>query len=163
ASGPDFIEESLRDQRGELRPSVGHGHQSYDDCSLVPRMFPQVDLLVRHGWVITMDEQRRIFPDGAIAIVGNRIVDVGPDVTVSEGRQATRTIDAGGGPIHPGLIEAHLHASYHLYRGAIPDQLAEDEVFETIERRFYDTVTDQEEYLAVVLSSLEMIRNGTTC
>src|SRR5262249_30845209 len=68
-----------------------------------------------------------------------------------------------GAPVHPGLIEAHLHASYHLYRGAIADHLAEDEVFEAIERRFYDTVTDQEEYLAVVLSALEMIRNGTTC
>ena len=35
-------------------------------------------------------------------------------------------------------------------------------MFEAVERVFYDTVNDEEERLAVVLSSLEMIRNGTT-
>ncbi|MGC4024118.1 MAG: hypothetical protein QM744_02495 [Mesorhizobium sp.] len=29
---------------------------------------PAVDLLVRHAWIVTMDPERRIFRDGAIAI-----------------------------------------------------------------------------------------------
>ena len=122
-----------------------------------------LDLLVRHACVITMDDERRIFADGAVAIAGRRIVDVGDDALVSARHAAKRVIDAAGAPLHPGLIEAHVYASYHLYRGAIGDSITEDEVFEAVERRLYDTVTDDEEYLAVVLSALEMIRNGTTC
>ena len=121
-----------------------------------------VDLLVRHGYLITLDDAGTIIADGAVAIEGRRIVAVAPDADVSAAHHAARVIDAGGAPVHPGLIEAHLHASYQLHRGAIPDELASGELFETIDRPFYDTVTDEEERLAVVLSSLEMIRNGTT-
>jgi 5-methylthioadenosine/S-adenosylhomocysteine deaminase len=123
----------------------------------------RADLLIRHGYVLTMDLQRRVLTDGAIAIVGKRIADVDEDGAVAARWTSSTTIDAHGGPVHPGLIEGHLHASYQLYRGAVPDSVAEDDVFDTLERRFYDVVTDDEEYLGVVLSALEMMRNGTTC
>ena len=122
-----------------------------------------VDLLVRHGYVITMDAERRIITDGAIAIMGRRIVEVGEDSDLSQRYLPVRTIDAGGAPVHPGLIECHMHASFQTYRGVIPDHIPEDEVFDAIELVVYNTVTDEEEYLGVLLASIEMVRNGTTC
>lgn len=122
-----------------------------------------VDLVVRNGYVITMDDERRIIPSGSVAVSGRRIVAVGSDDDVARLVTATRVIDAGGAPVHPGLVECHLHASFQTYRGVIPDHIPEDEVFDAIERVFYNCVTDEEEHLAVVLASLEMIRNGTTC
>jgi cytosine/adenosine deaminase-related metal-dependent hydrolase len=122
-----------------------------------------IDLLVRHAYLITMDDRDTIIDDGAVAIEGQRIVAVGQDAAIAESFHGHRVIDARGGPTHPGLIESHLHASYQLYRSAIPDDMPRADVFETIERVFYDTVNDEEERLAVTLSSLEMIRNGTTC
>jgi cytosine/adenosine deaminase-related metal-dependent hydrolase len=65
--------------------------------------------------------------------------------------------------VHPGLIESHLHASYQLFRGAVPGIIEESAVFPTIERPFYDEVTKEEEYLGCLLACLEMVRNGTTC
>ncbi len=125
----------------------------------------QVDLLIRHGYVITMDDERRIIVDGAIAIADRRIVALGSDSELASRYTATRTIDAGGAPVHPGLIESHLHASYQTMRGFIADHVVEDQLFEegSIDRAFYNMVTDEEEYLGVLLSSLEMVRNGTTC
>ena len=120
------------------------------------------DLLVRHAYLITMDDAGTVVEDGAVAIEGRRIVAVGPDAEIAAAVQADRIIDAGGAPVHPGLIEAHLHASYQLHRSAIPDDMAASDVFESVDRPFYDTVNDEEERLAVVLSSLEMIRAGTT-
>jgi cytosine/adenosine deaminase-related metal-dependent hydrolase len=121
-----------------------------------------VDLLVRHAYLITLDDADTIVEDGALAIEGRRLVAVGSDADVAGGVRACRVLDAGGAPVHPGLIESHLHASYQLHRSAIPDTLPRGDVFDTVERVFYDTVNDEEERLAVVLSSLEMIRNGTT-
>jgi cytosine/adenosine deaminase-related metal-dependent hydrolase len=45
----------------------------------------------------------------------------------------------------------------------VPDRIAEVDVFPTIERRFYEVVTEEEEELGCLLASLEMVRNGTTC
>ena len=122
-----------------------------------------VDLLVRHAYVITMDDDRRLIDDGAIAIAGRRIVDVGDDADLAARHDPDRTIDARGAPVHPGLVECHLHASYQTYRGVVPDHIREDEVFDAIERAFYNTVTDEEEHLGCLLAAMEMIRNGTTC
>ena len=123
----------------------------------------EADLLIRHAYVITMDDDGRLIDDGAIAIVGRRIVAVGEDAEIAERYGSARMIDAAGAPVHPGLIECHLHASYQTYRSVVPDQIRESDVFPTIERLYYDAVTDEEEYLGVLLSSMEMIRNGTTC
>lgn len=122
-----------------------------------------VDILVRHAYVITMDDDGRLIPDGAVAILGRRIVDVGADEAIAKRVQALRTIDARGAPVHPGLVETHLHASYQTFRGVVPGQIREVDVFPTIERHFYEVVTDEEEYLGCLLSCLEMVRNGTTC
>lgn len=121
------------------------------------------DLVIRHGYLITMDEDRRQIEDGAIAISSGRILAIGPDAEIAAAFAGRREIDAAGAPVHPGFIECHLHASFQLYRGALPDHLAEADAFDSVEAHFYNHVTDEEEYLAVLLSCLEMVRNGTTC
>lgn len=121
-----------------------------------------VDLIVRHAHVITMDDEDRIFEHGAIAIDKGRIVAVGDDAVIAAKYSAGRSLDAEGAPVHPGFIECHLHASFQLFRGALPDHLAESDAFDTFESVFYNTVDDEEEYLAVTLAAVEMIRNGTT-
>ena len=122
-----------------------------------------VDLVIRHAYVITMDDENRIFEHGAVAIDKGRIAAVGEDADIAARYSGQRSIDAEGAPVHPGFVECHLHASFQLFRGALPDHLAETDAFDTFESVFYNTVNDEEEYLAVVLSALEMIRNGTTC
>ena len=124
---------------------------------------PCVELIVRNGYVITMDDANCILADGAIAIDRGRIVAVGDSQVVASKYKADRVVDAKGAPVHPGFIECHMHASFQSFRGALPDQLAETDAFNSFESVFFNSVTDEEEYLAVVLASMEMIRNGTTC
>ncbi|MFN0194052.1 MAG: amidohydrolase family protein [Aestuariivirga sp.] len=122
-----------------------------------------VGLIIHNGHVITMDDGSRIIVDGAIAIDGNRIVAVGDSQDILARYRAGKMIDAKRAPIHPGFVECHLHASFQTFRSALPDQMPESQAFDTFESAFYNTVNDEEEYLAVVLASMEMIRNGTTC
>ncbi len=122
-----------------------------------------VDILVRHAFVITMDDAGTLIDDGSIAISEGRIVAVGSDGELSAQFSAKQVIDAGGAPAHPGLVESHLHASYGTFRGALPDQLVEDDSFDQFESVFYNHVTDADEYASVALAGVEMIRNGTTC
>lgn len=124
---------------------------------------PTVELIIRHAYVITMDDAGRIFEHGAIAIDKGRIIAVGDDADIAARFTASRSIDAAGAPVHPGFVECHLHASFQLFRGALPDQMPETDAFDTFESVFFNTVNDEEEYLAVALAAMEMIRNGTTC
>jgi 5-methylthioadenosine/S-adenosylhomocysteine deaminase len=121
-------------------------------------------LVIRHGYVITMDDNGTIFENGAVVVGENgRILAVGDDSDVAARYKAGREIDAHGAPVHPGFVECHLHASFHLFRGALPDQLVESDSFDTFESHFYNAVTDEDEYLSVLLACMEMVRNGTTC
>ena len=47
------------------------------------RVPEQVDLLVRHGYLLTMDDEGTLIDDGAVAIRGRDIVAVGPDAEVA--------------------------------------------------------------------------------
>lgn len=47
--------------------------------------------------------------DGAVLIQGNKIVAAGPAAQVPAPQDSVATIDAGGGAILPGFIDAHVH------------------------------------------------------
>jgi cytosine/adenosine deaminase-related metal-dependent hydrolase len=119
------------------------------------------DLLVRNAYVITLDEGRRVFPSGAVAIRGRRIAAVGTNGEVGRYTSA-RTIDAGGGAVHPGLVDAHAHMTLHTTRGAFPDSPSESQAQDFF-TTWMQAVDDDDEYASSLLACLEMLRNGVTC
>ncbi|MEO5720936.1 MAG: amidohydrolase family protein [Chthoniobacterales bacterium] len=76
-------------------------------------------MIIRARAVVTMAGAS--IANGAVALEGNRIVDVGswPEVRA---RNAGEAIDLGERALLPGLINAHCHLDYTLLRGAIPSQ-----------------------------------------
>ena len=74
------------------------------------------DILITGGTIITMDPDRRVIDDGAVAVEGDRIVAVGPRAEVEAQHTAARTIDAHRKVIMPGLIDAHGHAGHGLVK-----------------------------------------------
>lgn len=71
------------------------------------------DIVIENARVLTMDPARPRAE--ALAIKGERILAVGSlDEVAALAGPATRRIDAGGGTVMPGMVEAHLH----LFMGA---------------------------------------------
>ena len=79
------------------------------------------DLLIRNGYVITMDPERSKHPKGAVAVDGNTIVAVGPEEEVTASYSPLRVIDAGRAAVHPGFIDLHFHATTYLISKLIDD------------------------------------------
>ena len=48
----------------------------------------EVDLLLAGGWLLTMNDQRDVYRDGAVAVSGTKIVDVGQRAQLAERYQA---------------------------------------------------------------------------
>ncbi len=122
----------------------------------------EVDLVVARGTVVTMDAERRVLPDGAVAIDGGRVVAVGRAADIEAAYAGRESLDAGGGIVLPGLINAHTHAPMVLFRG-IADDLR---LMEWLQRYIFPAeaknVTAEFVKAGTRLAALEMIRSGTT-
>jgi cytosine/adenosine deaminase-related metal-dependent hydrolase len=119
-----------------------------------------VDLLLRHGRVITMDAERRILVDGAIAIAGGRVAAIGPDRDIAPRVQAAATRDLAGALVHPGLVDAHVHPSNDISRGFAPKLIPD---MTPIDMAMFTWPDSPEiDHLGSLHSSMEMVANGTT-
>ncbi len=120
----------------------------------------EADLLVTNGTVLSMDPEHRIIPRGAVAVSGDRITAVGPEAEVGA-VSAARTLDAGGGIIMPGLVNAHTHAAMTLFRGLADDlplmEWLNDHIFPAEARLDAEGVR-----AGTLLACAEMILSGTT-
>jgi cytosine/adenosine deaminase-related metal-dependent hydrolase len=76
-------------------------------------------MIIRTGTVVTMDGPP--IANGAVAVSGDRIVDVGKFDDVKT-RNAGEVIDLGEQALLPGLINGHCHLDYTALRGKIPPQ-----------------------------------------
>ena len=75
-------------------------------------------MIVRARLVVPMNGAP--IDDGAVAVAGERIVEVGRFVDVF--RSEEQVIDLGKQLLMPGLINAHCHLDYTCLRGTIPRQ-----------------------------------------
>ena len=76
-------------------------------------------MIIRARIVATMDGAP--IENGAVAVSGNRIVDIGRFDDIKT-RNAGNTVDLGEQVLLPGLINAHCHLDYTCLRGKIPPQ-----------------------------------------
>jgi 5-methylthioadenosine/S-adenosylhomocysteine deaminase len=120
-------------------------------------------LVIAHAdWLVTVDAQRRIFRDGALAIEYDQIVAVGKTDEILAAHKANRVIDAKGKLVLPGLINAHAHNTQQLARGLANDCYIQEWLYGRV-YPFEDTLSSEEALLSALLCELEMIKSGTTC
>ena len=124
-------------------------------------MTQTVDILLRGGTVVTMNDKYDVYEDGAVAIRGDSIVAVGPTEEIIRDYQAAETVDCADSVIMPGLVNAHTHIPMTLMRG-LNDDLRLDVwlgYLMPVEREF---VTPDFVKLGARVACAEMIRSGVT-
>ncbi|MBD0372001.1 MAG: amidohydrolase [Pyrinomonadaceae bacterium] len=121
-----------------------------------------MDLIVRGGKFVTMDDARRVIEDGALAIQGGRIVALGTRAEVDAKYTAGETIDATGKVIIPGLINTHTHVPMTLFRGLADDLDLQEWLTKYIFPAEAKNVTEDFVRTGTQLGLAEMIRGGTT-
>jgi 5-methylthioadenosine/S-adenosylhomocysteine deaminase len=122
----------------------------------------KVDIIISGGTVVTMDSQRRVIEDGAVAVRGSEIVAVGTQAEIETAYEAAKTIDAHGSLILPGLINGHAHAAMSLFRGLADDLSLDDWLHKYIFPAEARNVTPDFVAWGTRLGILEMLRGGIT-
>ncbi len=119
-------------------------------------------LLVTDVTAVTMDAERRVVGDAAIAIDGPRIAAVGKAVDLLARFSGAERVPGRGMVALPGLIDAHAHADQSLLRGRTDDlpwvPFLAEWVGPYLQGR--DPAVAVHAYR---LTMLEMLRSGTTC
>jgi 5-methylthioadenosine/S-adenosylhomocysteine deaminase len=120
-----------------------------------------VDILLEHATIVSMDGQRRIYQDSALAVLGSRIHWIGPQEQAAQFLPRQR-LDLRGKVLIPGIVNTHGHWAMALYRGLVDDTPLEQwlDVFWKVEKR-YNSPENVE--AGAQLAIIEMLRSGTTC
>jgi putative selenium metabolism protein SsnA len=122
-------------------------------------------LLIGNGYVITRGGARALIKNGGVAVEGSRIVRVDDFSRLRALYPDARLIDARGGVIMPGLINAHNHIYSAFARGmAIKGYAASgfldilEGLWWTLDRR----LTNSDTRLSADMTFADCIENGVT-
>jgi len=125
----------------------------------------EADLLIRGATLITLNAQRHVITDGAIAVRGADIVAAGKTVELDKIVRAKRVMDGSRFAITPGFVDGHIHITCDpLTRGFArggPDDNWGDKLQKWVIPLF-KAQTPEEEALAAQVAALNMIKGGTT-
>lgn len=121
--------------------------------------------LLDGGMIITMDEARHVFKNGAVLIKDNIISKIGTceeiNKYVYENNIEPQIIDTKSSVVMPGLVCNHTHLFQSLYRG-LGENLS---VLDWCVKMIFPMskyMGEEEAYAAGMLAQMELIRTGTT-
>ncbi|MBB6251999.1 amidohydrolase family protein [Nitrospirillum iridis] len=121
------------------------------------------DLLVLGGDVVTMDASRTVWRQGGVAVAGGAIVAVDKAATLRARWPQVPVLEAEGGLITPGLINAHQHLTGDpLVRSLIPDRQSSDESIFGWAVPIHGAHSADDDELSATLSAVESLKYGTT-
>lgn len=120
-----------------------------------------VDLLITRAFVITMNDERTMYRDGAVAVKGDQIVAVGTRAEIEAAYTADRVINAEGNVVMPGLINGHRHM-LSTPRGSLIEGRNTLQNLKEYVYPAFAALDPEDNYWNTLANCAEMIRNGTT-
>lgn len=122
-------------------------------------------LLVGNGQLITRDPEFPYLKDGAVVIDGEVIKDVGSLADMKKAYPDAEFVDAKGGVIMPGLINAHTHIYSGLARGLAIEGHNPTNFFEILDGMWWNIdrhLTIDGTKASAYATILDCIRDGVT-
>jgi cytosine/adenosine deaminase-related metal-dependent hydrolase len=117
-------------------------------------------ILIENGYVITMDQKRRIIRNGSVLIEGQKIAGIGKRDELAK-EKAELVIDARNMIVMPGMIDTHVHLAQALIRGCADDVSLVDWLKKYV-WVLQGNFTKEDGRVSAELCMAEMIRTGTT-
>lgn len=119
-------------------------------------------ILVKNGYVVTVNGNRDVFSGGAVAIADGRVQSVQPSAASFYDRDFDEVIDAEGCLVMPGLVNMHQHHWYCLFKGMADGMLLEDWISDLV-FPLVAKLTPDAMRVASYQCGMEMLATGTTC
>ena len=118
-------------------------------------------VLIKNAVVLTMNDKREVYRNGAVAVDGTEIREVGKTEDLLNKYAYDEIVDAKDRIVMPGFVAAHVHLFQTLYRGMGDDLPLADWLLKCVYALSYGLDEDASR-TAAELSTLEMMRSGIT-
>lgn len=112
-------------------------------------------LLIKNGYLLTMQPGAADLPQSDILIHDNQIVQIGHNLSAPD----ASVIDASGKMVLPGFVDAHSHLWVTTMRGQFRNQQGK---FFPVSNRLAQVMQPQDIYTAMYSGALELLQGGTT-
>ncbi|MBZ9761755.1 amidohydrolase family protein [Mesorhizobium sp. CA8] len=116
------------------------------------------DLVVHDAVLLTADATDRVIADGGMAVRDGAIVAVGPTREILSRYNSRQLLDAGGGIVHPGFIDAHVHISQYTSRSVLSSMVGTGITMGD----WKSALTEQDEYASAALAAVDYLKSGHT-
>jgi cytosine/adenosine deaminase-related metal-dependent hydrolase len=127
------------------------------------------DILITNGLVLTCEKDvlsGQIIPDGAVAVEGSKILEVGSSGELTAKHASARRIDASGCIVMPGFIITHTHMPYVLGHNMPVDFSQLKSFWDMLQKMGWewleDITTGEGIYAATRYAAAKMLKSGTT-
>ena len=120
-----------------------------------------MSVLLTNAYVVTVDEDRRVIPDGWIRVEGDSIEGLGSMDELGDAA-ADETIDVRGMLAMPGLLNGHMHHWGTLFKNTGEGLLLEPWLDEVALPLLF-SLTHEDLRLAAYMDAIAQLHTGTTC
>ncbi|KAL3818718.1 hypothetical protein ACJIZ3_004623 [Penstemon smallii] len=129
-----------------------------------PNKYSTSVLVLHDALILTMDPEKRVFRNGAVAIRGDTILAVGQsqEIVSQFSYLSPQLINLHGHFLLPGFINTHVHTSQQLARGIADDV----DLLTWLHDRIWpyeSNMTEEDSYISTLLCGIELIHSGVTC
>jgi 5-methylthioadenosine/S-adenosylhomocysteine deaminase len=122
-------------------------------------MKEQVDLLISRATLVTVNPERHIIKDGAVAVHDGKIVSAGKSKDLDKKYASEKIIDAKGKVVLPGVFDSHVHLGSSLVKGLI---YGEPIPLGLTYMPFGEALDEEGTRIATLLSCIDRLKNGVT-
>lgn len=123
-------------------------------------------LLIGNGLLVTRDPANPFFRDGAVLVDGRLVAAVGETKELRAKHPGAEFIDARGGVIMPGFVNAHMHYYSAFSRGfpgkGGPPAENFNQVLESLWWRLDKALMLEDSYYSAMVCMIDCIKNGCT-
>lgn len=122
-------------------------------------------MLITNGTVLTLGDNPRVIPGGAVYFEEDTIIEVGSSAELTAKHRHEETLDARGKIVMPGLTCGHTHFYGAFARGmAIPGKPAENfvQILEKLWWKVDRALTLEDCRYSALVALVDAVRHGTT-
>jgi len=123
------------------------------------------DLIVKNGILVTMDGKRRILEDHAVAVEGDKIIEVDRTANLEKKHGRVEVVDASGCVVMPGIVCSHSHLYGMLLRGASLNIEPPSDFTQILQRVWWpldEAMNFEDAYASALVACLEFAKSGVT-
>jgi 5-methylthioadenosine/S-adenosylhomocysteine deaminase len=122
----------------------------------------KVDFIIRADYLLTMEDDLRVIKDGAVAVKGATIKEIGTFAEISKHYTSEKILNGKEKVVFPGLINTHTHAAMVYFRGLADDLPLQEWLEKHIWPNEMKWLTSEFVDDAIELACLEMLKAGVT-